>query len=229
MSNNSMVQMNRRMLLTMGGGAFFLAGCQAAAPGMMGAMMGGSGKDADWGSLIKSLHAALDKIADQTEELISIQASYAEVFKLKDNAAKWKGKAIAAKNGRSGIKLSDVTKASESQQKEIKKLLANGYALDARGKRTLEKGLRRHQKAIENAWVGAAMVVKVVVDARSAKKPSFRDIESVKYMKEILADGPMAIKFVQTSKKTYEAYSDTFAYEAKIVVPKPKKLAPLKF
>jgi hypothetical protein len=224
---NKAALINRRSALVFGGSTLFLAGCQGAAPGMMGSLMGGSGAAADWGSLIKSLRDALDKVATQTEELIKIQLAYAEVFGLKDRAAKWKGEAIAAKNGRANLDLGAIKKASESQQKEVTKLLNKGFNLDAKGKQKIEAGMVRHKKAIENAWVGAAMVVKVVIDARSAKKPTFKDTENLKYMKEIVSDGPKAIKFVKTSKVTYEAYADVFAYKAKIKVPTPPKTAEL--
>ena len=219
--------MSRRSLLTFGGTSLLLAGCQVS-PDMIGALAGGSGKDADWGSLIKSFHAALDKVADQTEELIKVQLSYAEVFGLKKRAAYWKGQAIAAKNGRSGLKFAELEKQSKSQQKEISSKLGKSASVSAAGKRKLESGMKRHKKAVENAWVGAAMILKVVIDAQSAKKPTFKDLEAVKYLAEIVKDGPMAIKFVETSKSTYEAYSDAFEFKAKVRVPSKPKLAPMK-
>ena len=45
----------------------------------------------------------------------------------------------------------------------------------------------------------------------------------MKYFKEIAADGPMAIKFLETSKSTYDAYAEAFEFKAKIPnIPKPK-------
>ena len=67
------------------------------------------------------------------------------------------------------------------------------------------------------------MILKVVIDAQSAKKPTFKDLEAVKYLAEIVKDGPMAIKFLETSKSTYEDYAEAFEFKAKIPnLPKPK-------
>jgi hypothetical protein len=214
--------MNRRGLMFLGTSAVLLSGCQMAVPGMTGALTGGAGKEADWGSLIKSLHAALDKVADQTEELLNIQASYLDAVGEKDKAAVLKGKAIAMKD-RSGLDLGGAKKETASAKKVVLAALKKGKGKDAAAKRILQSGINRHKKAVENAWVGAAMIVKVVIDAQSAQKPSFKDMEAVGYMKEILADGPKAINFVKTSKSTYEDYAEAFEYEAKIIIPKPPK------
>lgn len=87
--------------------------------------------------------------------------------------------------------------------------------------------MARHKQAISNAWVGAAMTMKVVIDARSAKKPTFSDTEALQYMREILADGPKAVRFVQTSRETYDAYSEAFEFKAKVRVPSAPKLKPI--
>lgn len=217
-----MSNFNRRTFMVLGG-ASALSACQMSGD-MMGAALGGAGSDADFGQLVKALHAALDKVADQTEKLFEIQADYADVFGLKKQAAKMRGEAKAIKaNGRTGIKFRQAEKLTKGLQKDVEKQLNKGVALDSSAKRKLENGMKQHARAIENAWVGGAMVVKVVIDARSAKKPSFSDIESLKYFKEIAADGPMAIKFLETSKSTYDAYAKAFEFKAKIPnIPKPK-------
>ena len=210
---------NRRSFVLLGS-ASTLAGCMAG-PEMFGAAVGGAGNDANFGDLIKSLHAALDKVADQTEKLFEIQASYAEVFGLKKRAAALKGEAEAIKrDGRTGVDFSKGSKETKGLVKDIQKKLDSGAVLDANAKRTLERGMASHAKAIENAWVGGIMIAKVVFDAQSAKKPSFSDFESVKYLAEIVKDGPLAISFLETSKSTYEEFSDAFEYKAKIRVPK---------
>lgn len=214
--------LNRRSFVAMGG-ATFIAGCQAS-PEMLGAALGGAGKEADFGQLVKALHAALDKVADQTEKLFEIQASYAEVFGLKKRAAALEGQAKAIqRDGRTGINFRKGEKETTGLLKDINEKLDGKYALNAQAKRTLERGMVEHSKAIENAWVGGIMIAKVVIDAQSAKKPQFTDFEALGYVREILSDGPMAMKFLQTSKTTYEGYSDAFAFKAKVRVPaKPK-------
>ena len=217
-----MSKFNRRAFIAMGG-ASALSACQMSGD-MMGAAMGGAGSNADFGQLVKALHAALDKVADQTEKLFEIQASYADVFGLKKQAAQMRGEANAIKaSGRTGVNFRQAEKLTKGLQKDINNQLNKGNALDAAAKRTLANGMNEHAKAIENAWIGGAMVLKVVIDARSAKKPSFSDIESLKYFKEIVADGPMAIKFLETSKSTYEDYAEAFEFKAKIPnIRKPK-------
>jgi hypothetical protein len=97
------ILLNRRSFAALGG-ASLVSGCLASPDMLIGAAMGGAGNDADFGQLIKSLHAALDKVADQTEKLFLVQASYAEVFGLKKQAASLKGQAIAIKrDGRTGV------------------------------------------------------------------------------------------------------------------------------
>jgi len=217
-----MSNFNRRAFIAMGG-ASALSACQMSGD-MMGAAMGGAGSNADFGQLVKALHAALDKVADQTEKLFEIQASYADVFGLKKQAAQMRAEAKQIKaNGRVGVQFRQAEKLTKGLQKDINTQLNKGNALDAAAKRTLANGMNEHVKAIENAWIGGAMVLKVVIDARSAKKPSFSDIESLKYFKEIVADGPMAIKFLETSKSTYEDYAEAFEFKAKIPnIRKPK-------
>ena len=217
-----MSKFNRRAFIAMGG-ASALSACQMSGD-MMGAAMGGAGSNADFGQLVKALHAALDKVADQTEKLFEIQASYADVFGLKKQAAQMRAEAKQIKaNGRVGVQFRQAEKLTKGLQKDINTQLNKGNALDAAAKRTLANGMNEHVKAIENAWIGGAMVLKVVIDARSAKKPSFSDIESLKYFKEIVADGPMAIKFLETSKSTYEDYAEAFEFKAKIPnIRKPK-------
>ena len=217
-----MSKFNRRAFIAMGG-ASALSACQMSGD-MMGAAMGGAGSNADFGQLVKALHAALDKVADQTEKLFEIQASYADVFGLKKQAAQMRAEAKQIKaNGRVGVQYRQAEKLTKGLQKDINTQLNKGNALDAAAKRTLANGMNEHAKAIENAWVGGVMIAKVVLDARSAKKPSFSDIESLKYFKEIVADGPMAIKFLETSKSTYEDYAEAFEFKAKIPnLPKPK-------
>jgi len=217
-----MSQLNRRTFMVFGG-ASALSACQMSGD-MMGAALSGAGSDADFGQLVKALHAALDKVADQTEKLFEIQASYADVFGLKKQAAQMRGEANAVKaDGRTGIKFRQAEKLTTGLQKDINKQLDKGVALDAAARRTLANGMNQHAKAIENAWIGGVMIAKVVLDARSAKKPSFTDIESLKYFKEIVADGPMAIKFLETSKSTYEDYAEAFEFKAKIPnIRKPK-------
>lgn len=214
---------NRRAFVAVSGSAL-LAGCQMS-PDMMGAALGGAGKDADFGSLVKALHAALDKVADQTEKLFEIQASYANVFGLKKRAAALQGEAQAIRrDGRTGINFRKGEKETKGLLDDINKKLSGGANLNAQAKRTLEQGMVQHSVAIQNAWVGGVMIAKVIIDAQSAKKPSFSDIQSLKYVREILSDGPMAVKFLQTSKQTYEAYSDAFAFKAQIKVPPKPKL-----
>lgn len=217
-----MSNFNRRAFIAMGG-ASALSACQMSGD-MMGAAMGGAGSNADFGQLVKALHAALDKVADQTEKLFEIQASYADVFGLKKQAAQMRAEAKQIKaNGRVGVQYRQAEKLTKGLQKDINTQLNKGNALDAAAKRTLANGMNEHAKAIENAWVGGVMIAKVVLDARSAKKPSFSDIESLKYFKEIVADGPMAIKFLETSKSTYEDYAEAFEFKAKIPnIRKPK-------
>ena len=217
-----MSNFNRRAFIAMGG-ASALSACQMSGD-MMGAAMGGAGSNADFGQLVKALHAALDKVADQTEKLFEIQASYADVFGLKKQAAQMRGEAKAIRaSGRTGVKFRQAEKLTKGLQKDINNQLNKGNALDAAAKRTLANGMNEHAKAIENAWIGGVMIAKVVLDARSAKKPSFTDIESLKYFKEIVADGPMAIKFLETSKSTYEDYAEAFEFKAKIPnIRKPK-------
>ena len=219
--------MNRRGLMFLGTSAVLLSGCQMAAPGMVGALTGGAGKEADWGSLIKSLHVALDKIADQTYELLDVQGNYLLAIGEKKKAALLKGKAIAMKDP-AGLDLGGAKKETASAKKVVLAALKKGKGKDDAAKRILQSGINRHKKAVENAWVGAAMIVKVVIDAQSAQKPSFKDMEALGYMKEILTDGPMAISFVKESKSTYEDYAEAFSYEAKIKVPKAPKTPPLK-
>ena len=217
-----MSNFNRRAFIAMGG-ASALSACQMSGD-MMGAAMGGAGSNADFGQLVKALHAALDKVADQTEKLFEIQASYADVFGLKKQAAQMRAEAKQIKaNGRVGVQYRQAEKLTKGLQKDINTQLNKGNALDAAAKRTLANGMNEHAKAIENAWIGGVMIAKVVLDARSAKKPSFSDIESLKYFKEIVADGPMAIKFLETSKSTYEDYAEAFEFKAKIPnIRKPK-------
>ena len=216
--------LNRRSFVALGG-ATFIAGCGGGlSPDMMGAALGGAGKEANFGDLVKALHAALDKVADQTETLFEIQASYAKVFGLKERAAALEGQAIAIKrDGRTGINFRKGEKETKGLLKDINKKLEGKYALNSQAKQTLERGMARHSKAIEDAFVGGIMIAKVVIDARSAKKPQFTDFEALGYLKEIVSDGPMAMKFLETSKATYEGYSDAFEFKAKIRVPaKPK-------
>jgi hypothetical protein len=67
------------------------------------------------------------------------------------------------------------------------------------------------------------MIAKVVIDARSAKKPQFTDFEALGYLKEIVSDGPMAMKFLETSKSTYDQYAKAFEFKAQIPnLPAPK-------
>lgn len=213
---------NRRLFLALGG-ATIVSGCQMSGD-VIGAAMGGAGEEADFGQLVKALHAALDKVADETEKLFEIQASYADVFGLKKQAAEMRGQAKAVKeNGRTGIKFRDAEKLTKGLQKDINTKLSSGVALDDKAKRSLASGMAQHSKAIENAFVGGVMIAKVVLDARSAKKPTFSDIESLKYLREIVADGPMAIKFLETSKTTYDNYAEAYEFKAKIPnIPKPK-------
>ena len=226
MSDNQLL--NRRSFVALGG-ATFIAGCSGGvSPDMLGAAAGGAGKDADFGELVKALHLALDKVADQTEKLFTIQASYAEVFGLKKRAAALEGQAIAIRrDGRTGINFRKGEKETKGLLKDINEKLDGKYVLNAQAKRTLERGMIEHTKAIENAWVGGIMIAKVVLDARSANKPKFTDFEAAGYFREILADGPMAMKFLQTSKATYEGYSDAFAFKAEVRVPPKPKVKPL--
>lgn len=218
--------LNRRSFVAMGG-ATFIAGCQAS-PDMLGAAIGGAGKEADFGQLVKALHAALDKVADQTEKLFEIQASYAQVFGLKKRAAALEGQAIAIKrDGRTGINFRKGERETKGLLKDINKKLDGKYALNAQAKRTLARGMAEHSRAVENAFVGGVMIAKVVIDAQSAKKPQFTDFEAMGYVREILSDGPLAIKFLETSKSTYEGYSDAFEFKAKVRVPAKPKLKPL--
>jgi len=216
--------LSRRSFVAIGG-ATFVAGCGGGlSPDMLGAAAGGAGKEANFGDLVKALHAALDKVADQTEKLFEIQASYATVFGLKKRAAALEGQAKAIKrDGRTGINFRKGEKETKGLLKDIEKKLNGKIALNAQAKRTLERGMVEHSKAIEDAFVGGIMIAKVVVDARSAKKPEFTDFESLRYLKEIVSDGPLAMKFLETSKATYEGYSDAFEFKAKVRVPaKPK-------
>ena len=215
--------LNRRSFAVLGG-ASLLSGCLASPDMLTGALTGGAGKDADFGQLIKSLHAALDKVADQTEKLFLVQASYAEVFGLKKRAASLKGQAIAIKrDGRTGVNFRKGEKETKGLLKDVQKKINGGAKLDAAAKRKLQNGMKDHARAIEKAWVGGIMIAKVVIDAQSAKKPTFKDLDSLKYLREIVADGPMAMKFLETSKSTYESYSDAFSAEYAVKVPaKPK-------
>ena len=60
--------LNRRSFAVLGGMSL-LSGCMASPDMLVGAATGGAGKDADFGQLIKSLHAALDKVAEKTKKL----------------------------------------------------------------------------------------------------------------------------------------------------------------
>lgn len=217
-----MSKYNRRTFMVLGG-ASALSACQMSGD-MMGAALGGSGSNADFGALVKSLHAALDKVADQTEKLFEIQADYADVFGLKKQAARMRGEARAIKtSGRTGVNFRQAAKLTKDVQKDIDKQLSKGVALNGAASQKLSNGMNQHARAIENAWVGGVMIAKVVLDARSAKKPSFSDIESLKYLREIVSDGPMAIKFLETSKSTYSAYAEAFEFKAKVPnIRKPK-------
>jgi hypothetical protein len=217
--------LNRRSFVALGG-ATFIAGCGGAglSPDLMGAAMGGAGKEANFGDLVKALHAALDKVADQTETLFEIQASYAKVFGLKERAAALEGQAIAIKrDGRTGINFRKGAKETKDTFDQIEKKLDNKYALDEQARQKLQRGIVRHSKAIEDAFVGGVMIAKVVIDARSAKKPQFTDFEALGYLKEIVSDGPMAMKFLETSKSTYDQYAKAFEFKAQIPnIPKAK-------
>ena len=123
-----MSNFNRRTFMVLGG-ASALSACQMSGD-MMGAALGGAGSDADFGQLVKSLHAALDKVADQTEKLFEIQADYAEVFGLKKQAAKMRGEARAIKaSGRTGIKFRQAEKLTKGLQKDVEKQLNKGVLL----------------------------------------------------------------------------------------------------
>jgi len=61
--------LSRRSFVAIGG-ATFVAGCGGGlSPDMLGAAVGGAGKEANFRDLVKALHAAFDKVADQTEKL----------------------------------------------------------------------------------------------------------------------------------------------------------------
>jgi hypothetical protein len=230
---NTMAQlMSRRNALRVafGGGAMLLSGC--VSPDMMGAVTGGSGKKANWASLIKEARDAIDLVADQTLNLLTVQKEYATVFKLKDLAAKLQSTINSRKTGNinnvSFVKSAD--KLTKTAQKAISKEIGKKAALSAQQKRVLANGLAKHQKSIEKAWVGGIKMAKVLIEAQSAQKPSFKDIEAVNYMREIVSDLPMAIKFLKTSKSTYESYAKAFEYDAKVPLPAARrtmKLAPM--
>ena len=225
---NEIISRRNALRITFGGGAMLLSGC--VSPDMMGAAVGGAGKEANWAALIKEARDAIDLVANQALKLEVIQREYATVLELKDLAAQIQlsinNKKTGNVNNVSFIKSS--AKLTKTAQKAINKEIARKGALNSQQKKVLANGLVKHQKTIQNAWVGGIKMAKVLVDARSAKKPSFKDMEAVGYLSEIITNVPTAIGFLTESKKTYEVYAEAFEYKAKVPVKASQRKLELK-
>jgi hypothetical protein len=217
-------KMSRRhmvRLITIGGATSALAACQMNTD-MISAGLGGAGTEANWLELGKEFEGGLSLIAGQTDRLLIIQADYAGVLDLKDLEAKLRTEASNMSKGdtfgASSLRTAD--KLSKDAERAIVREVNKAENLSARQQQVLAQGQSSHEDAIQKMWVGVIRISKVLFDARSAKKPSFQDIELVNVAKNITATGPRAMSFGKTSKATYEAYNEAFQYKGVYVPPR---------
>lgn len=208
-------------LVTMGGATSALAACQMNAD-MMAAGLGGAGKEANWLELGKEFDGALSLIAAQTDGLIEIQADYAGVLDLKDLEAKLRAEASKLKRGDTfgASELRTNTRLTKEANEAVVNELNRASGLSARQKQVLAQGQRSHEAAIQKMWVGVVRIGKVFIDARSAKRPSFTDLELLNVARNITTTAPRALDFGKTSKATYEAYNEAFEYKGVYVPPR---------
>ena len=236
MSDTETKTFNRRQAisLTAGSSILVLGANQAFAAGLLGnigggLLGGGAGKGADWSTLAKEASKAIGVMAKQTSTLLKVQESYCSVIGLKKEAAAVQKVINDIKSG--NVNQNDVgavEKITKNTEKAVSKALSKKITLDAGQKKKLVDGLATHKKAIQDMWVGVIMVVKVLADAKSAKKPSLTDVDALKSFKQITKDLPVAIKFGKTSKQTFKSYAESFEYKAKIPLSAKQKDLPLK-
>jgi len=215
MSKGTLLVPSRRRILHFGMagvGTTFLAGC-AGMGGLAGNLMGG-GEKVDWTTLGKEFAANLKKIADQTDQLLLIQAMYLDSYGLKDLAKKLKAEAANLKKGDS-FGASDLDTATilstEAANAVADKIRESGQAT-AQQKKVLEKGQAQHAQAIRNMWGGVLGIGVTLAKATNAAPPSISDVALFDVFKEITQTGPKALAFGETSKSTYDEYVKAFEY-----------------
>jgi hypothetical protein len=191
---------------------------------MLAAGLGGAGREANWLELGKEFDASLTLIASQTDKLIEIQADYASVLNLKNLEAKLRAEVTNLRKGDTfgASSLRSANRLSNEARKAIVAEVGKANSLSARQLSVLADGQKQHERAIEQMWVGVVRVGKVLIDARSAKRPSIGDIELINVAKNITTTAPRAMEFGKTSKATYEAYNEAFEYKGVYVPPRAK-------
>lgn len=226
----------RRMLALAGASSLMLTSAPAWAEGLggltglLGKVTGGAGggaSAADLEGFAGSLAAAINLIAKQTEKLLKIQADYAQSVDLLNLAEKLKYEAGNLRKGDTtgASSLKAAAKLSESAGKEITKKVNKADTLTKQQKSVLAKGLESHAAAIQNMWVGVVDTAVVLSQIKKVGKPSIKDIEALKFFKQIGTDAPIALKFGKVSKATYDAYVEAFEAKGVYVAPKNRKLA----
>jgi hypothetical protein len=218
--------MNRRRMLrvvALGGTASALTACQLS-PDMLNAGLGGAGGEANWIDLGREFEGAVALIAGQTDTLLDIQADYASVLDLKDEEAKLRAEAENWKSGDTfgASELRSADRATKNAERAISRKLGQIDALSNRQKQVLANGQERHDQSIQRMWVGVIRVGKVLIDARSAQRPSFRDVELIDVFRNITRTAPRAIAFGETSRDTYTSYNEAFAAKGVYTPPRER-------
>lgn len=210
-------------LVTFGGVTVTLSACQMNTD-MLAAGIGGAGSEANWLELGQEFDGGLMQIASQTDKLIDIQADYAAVLNLKDLEAKLRAEANNLRNGDSfgASSLKTANRLSKDAEKAIIAEVGKANNLSTQQQNVLSNGQKQHERAIEQMWVGVVRIGKVLIDARSAKKPSLGDLELVKVASNITTTAPRAMEFGNTSRATYSAYNEAFGYKGVYVPPRDK-------
>lgn len=216
--------MNRRNMLrvfAVGGSVSVLGACQMS-PDMLTAGLGGAGGEANWIDLGREFEGALALIAGQTDTLLEIQADYAGVLDLKNEEAKLRAEAANWKRGDTfgAREIRTADKATKDAERAISRKLGEIDSLTNRQKQVLADGQVRHDRSIQQMWVGVIRIGKVLIDARSAQRPSVRDVELIGVFRNITSTAPRAIAFGETSRDTYASYNE--AFEAKGVYTPPR-------
>lgn len=227
----------RRKMLSLAGASALFATSPAFAEGlgalggMLGSVTGGGGQGgaslAEMEGFAGALASAVNRIAKQTRTLLEIQADYAGSVDLLDLAEKLKYEAANLERGDTtgASALKAAAKLSQSARKEITKKVNKADSLNDQQKAVLGKGVEQHAGAIQNMWVGVLETALVLSQVKKVGKPSIKDLESLKYFKQIATDAPTALKFGKVSKDTYEAYVEAFEAKGVYVAPKNRKLA----
>ena len=229
-------KIHRRKMLSLAGASALFVTTPAFAQGlsglsgMLGSVTGGGGQG---GASIRELEgfagalaAAINRIAKQTQSLLTIQAEYASSVELLNLAKKLQYEAENLKKGdATGVSaLKAATKLSTSAGKEITKKVNKSASLTDQQKKVLKNGLEKHSAAIGSMWVGVVEVAVVLSQLKKVGKPSLKDVEALKYFKQIGTDAPVALKFGKVSKDTYEAYAKAFEAKGVYVAPNKRKL-----